>query len=119
MNLIVVLSVTFSVNALEMTMLLALFKFAVESSELMSESQLFLFHPPETISNDQVYEGTSDEVKPDPIVETVVFLHLQTLLLAAVTVKLNFLNESHYFVAEFQIYVLRLHLCVQTPSVGE
>jgi hypothetical protein len=42
-------------------------------------------------------------VKPEPTVEIVVFLHLHTLLLAAVTVKLNFLKKSHYFVAEFQI----------------
>ena len=63
--------------------------------------------------------GTSVDVKPDPTVEIVVFLHLHTLLLAAVTVKLNFLNESHYLVTEFQILVAELHLFVQTPSVGE
>ena len=63
--------------------------------------------------------GTSDDVKPDPTVEIVVFLHLHTLLLAAVTFNLNFLNESHYLVTEFQISVARLHLCVQNPSVGE
>jgi hypothetical protein len=58
-------------------------------------------------------------VKPEPTVEIVVFLHLHTLLLAPVTVKLNFLNESHYFVTVFQIYVVELHLLIQTPSDSE
>jgi len=55
MNLMVVLSVTFSVKALEIIIVLALFKLAVASSELMSASQLFLFRPPYRISNDQLY----------------------------------------------------------------
>jgi hypothetical protein len=42
----VVLSVTFSVKALETIIVLALFELAVASSELMSASQLFLFQPP-------------------------------------------------------------------------
>jgi hypothetical protein len=69
----------------------------------MSTSQLFLLRPPSTISKDHLYEGDSVDVKPEPTVEILVFLHLYTVLLAAVTVKLNFLNESHYFVTEFQI----------------
>jgi len=55
MNLMVVLSVTFSVKALEIIIVLALFKLAVASSELMSASQLFLFKPPYRISKDQLY----------------------------------------------------------------
>ena len=55
MNLMVVLSVTLSVKALEIIIVLALFKLAVASSELMSASQLFLFKPPYRISNDQLY----------------------------------------------------------------
>jgi hypothetical protein len=96
-----------------------LLELAVERSELMSASQLFLFQPPSTISKDHVYEGVSLDVKPEPTVEMEVFLHLHTLLLAAVTVKLNFLNESHYFVTVFQIYVVGLHLLIQTPSDSE
>ena len=46
MNFIVVLSVTFSVNALEIIIYKVFFVLAVARSELISASQLFLFQPP-------------------------------------------------------------------------
>ncbi len=62
--------------------------------------------------------GVSEDVNPEATVDSVVFLHLHTLLLAAETVTLNFLNGSHYFVTVFQASIDELHFATHTPSVA-
>jgi hypothetical protein len=107
--LIVVLSETFSERVEGIVIcdsLLLLPEFIIES---MSESHLSFDSPPDTISYLQEYKGLSDSVNPDPATDTVVFLHLHTLGVYALTVTNSFLMLSHLLVASFQISEPSMH----------
>jgi len=67
------------------------------------------------ISYYQLYVGLSLSLNPDPTVLRVVFLHLQTLDVKEETVRLSFLIESHFLVAEFHISDPYIHLFVHYP----
>jgi hypothetical protein len=67
------------------------------------------------ISYYQLYIGLSLSLNPDPTAVIVVFLHLQTLEVREETLRLSFLIESHFLVAEFHISDPNIHLFVHYP----